>query len=175
MIVVRRAEPRDAAVVAEIYNQGIADRVATFETEPRQTAEMERRIADRAHPFVVAEDAGQVVGWAAAGVYRPRTCYVGVGEFSVYVERGQRGRGVGRMLLEALIAETERLGFWKLVSRVFTFNAASRALCQVCGFREVGVYQRHGRLDGRWVDCVIVERLLDYRGGTQCAPPSVLQ
>lgn len=160
MITVRRAETGDAAAVAEIYNQGIADRLATFETERRQPDQLAERISDHAHPFVVAEGDGRLVGWAAAGTYRPRTCYAGVGEFSVYVARGERGRGVGRALLQALIAEAERLGFWKLVSRVFSFNTASRALCRACGFREVGVYEKHGRLDGRWVDCVIVERLL---------------
>ena len=81
-------------------------------------------------------------------------------EFSVYVGRSHRGRGVGRVLLIALIDEAERLGFWKLVSRIFPENAASRGLCRAMGFREVGVYEKHGKLDGVWKDCVIVERLI---------------
>ncbi len=81
-------------------------------------------------------------------------------EVSIYVARGARGRGVGRLSLGALISEAERRGFWKLVSRIFPENVASRKLCAALGFREVGIYRRHGRLDGKWMDCVIVERLI---------------
>ena len=81
-------------------------------------------------------------------------------EVSIYVARGARGRGVGRLALGALIGEAERRGFWKLVSRIFPENLASRGLCAALGFREVGVYRRHGKLEGRWMDCVIVERLM---------------
>jgi phosphinothricin acetyltransferase len=92
--------------------------------------------------------------------YRPRDAYAGVAEFSVYVARGARGQGVGRTAMEALITEAERRGFSKLVSRIFPENVTSRRLCAALAFREVGVYRRHGQLDGRWMDCVIVERLL---------------
>ena len=84
----------------------------------------------------------------------------GIGEFSMYVHRDWRGRGVGDLLVAALINEAERLGLWKLLSRIFPFNEASRALCRKHGFREVGVYEKHARLDGRWLDVVIVERLI---------------
>jgi L-amino acid N-acyltransferase YncA len=83
-----------------------------------------------------------------------------VAEFSLYVAREARGQGVGRLALSALINEAESRGFTKLVSRIFVENLASRRLCASLGFREVGVYRRHGRLDGRWMDCAIVERLL---------------
>ena len=89
-----------------------------------------------------------------------RECYRGIGEFSMYVHRDWRRRGVGDLLLAALISEAERLGLWKLLSRIFPFNEASRALCRKHGFREVGVYEKHARLDGRWLDVVIVERLI---------------
>jgi phosphinothricin acetyltransferase len=101
-----------------------------------------------------------VLAWAAASEYRPRECYAGIAEFSVYVDRDARGRGAGRRATEALIAACEAAGFWKLVSRVFPENAASRALLRRCGFREVGVYRRHAKLDGEWRDVVIVERLV---------------
>jgi phosphinothricin acetyltransferase len=160
-ITIRQAVLTDAAAIAGIYNQGIADRGATFETEPRTAADIEARLHDQARfPMLVAEDDGRVIGWAGTGSYRPRACYAGIAEVSVYLDRASRGRGAGRKLLEALIAAARERGYWKLVSRAFPFNAASRALCRACGFREVGVYEKHACLDGQWLDVVIVERLI---------------
>jgi L-amino acid N-acyltransferase YncA len=159
---VRNATVNDAAAIAEIYNQGIEDRVATYETEPRSAEEQQawlRAVADR-YPAVVAQIDGEIVGWAGAAPYRTRECYRGIGEFSMYVRRDWRGRGVGDLLVAALISEAERLGLWKLLSRIFPFNETSRALCQKHGFREVGIYEKHARLDGRWLDVVIIERLI---------------
>lgn len=162
-ITVRRANPTDAGFIAEIYNHAIQERVATFETESRSEAWMRDWLLrhDERHPVLVAQlPQGAVVAWASVAEYRPRSCYAGVGEFSVYVARGQRGRGVGTFLLTALIEEAGRLGYWKLVSRIFPFNTASRELCKRCGFREVGFYEKHAKLDGTWLDTVIVERLI---------------
>jgi phosphinothricin acetyltransferase len=158
----RPAELRDAPAIAEIYNQGIEDRVATFETEPRTPEAIEELLGARAarYPAVVVEDDNRVLGFAWTAEYRPREAYAGVAEVSIYVARGARGRGVGRVSLGALIRDAERCGFWKLVSRIFPENVASRRLCAALGFREVGIYRRHGKLDGRWMDCVIVERLM---------------
>jgi phosphinothricin acetyltransferase len=156
---VRPAVAEDAEVIARIYNEGIEDRLATFETEPRTAADVLRWL-DSAFPLIVREEGGGVVAWAAAHEYRPRKAYAGIGEFSIYVAREHRGRGLGRETLAALIAECEARGYWKLVSRIFPENEASLALCRSLGFREVGVYRRHGQLDGEWRDCVIVERLL---------------
>ncbi len=162
MLKVRPAELRDAATIAEIYNQGIDDRIATFETEHRTTSSVEGLLGARAgsYPAVVVEDEHRVLGFAWTSEYRPRSAYAGVAEVSIYVARNARGRGVGRLSLGALITEAERRGFWKLVSRIFPENVASRRLCAALGFREIGVYRRHGKLDGRWMDCVIVERLI---------------
>jgi L-amino acid N-acyltransferase YncA len=161
-IQIRTASVDDSAAIAEIYNQGIEDRVATYETR-RRSAEGQRArlqtIAGR-YPVVVAQIDGEIIGWAGAGPYRDRECYRGIGEFSMYVRRDWRRRGVGDLLLAGLISEAERLGLWKLLSRIFPFNEASRALCRKHGFREVGVYEKHARLDGRWLDVVIVERLI---------------
>jgi L-amino acid N-acyltransferase YncA len=161
-IQIRIATVGDAAAIAEIYNQGIEDRVATYETK-RRSAEDQRAwlqsIAGR-YPAVVAQIDGEMVGWAGAGPYRDRECYRGIGEFSMYVRRDWRRRGVGDLLLAGLISEAEQLGLWKLLSRIFPFNEASRALCRKHGFREVGVYEKHAPLDGRWLDVVIVERLI---------------
>ncbi|HKW00366.1 MAG TPA: arsinothricin resistance N-acetyltransferase ArsN1 family A [Vicinamibacterales bacterium] len=161
-VLVRAATPSDAPAVTVIYNLGIAGHAATFETTPRSVADLERRLADVERYPVVVADAGPsgVVGWAGLSEYRPRACYRGIAEFSVYVSPDWHGRGVGRQLMERLIAEAADRGFWKLVSRVFTFNEASRALCRAVGFREVGIYERHGYLDGAWRDVVVVERLI---------------
>jgi phosphinothricin acetyltransferase len=160
-MVTRPAVAADAAAIAGIYNEGIEDRIATFETRPRTQVDI-ARWRDEGFPLiVVANEAGDVLGWASAHPYRPgRDAYAGVAEFSVYVAREARGRGVGRLAIEALAAECEARGIWKLLSRIFPENAASLALCRATGFREVGVYRRHGRLDGTWRDCVIVERLM---------------
>ena len=161
-VYVRAATLDDSAAIAEIYNQGIEDRVATYETKPRSSEDQRawlQSIAGR-YPAVVAQIDGEIIGWAGAGPYRERECYRGIGEFSVYVGRDSRRRGVGDLLLAGLISEAECLGLWKLLSRIFPFNEASRALCRKHGFREVGVYEKHARLDGRWLDVVIVERLI---------------
>jgi L-amino acid N-acyltransferase YncA len=159
----RLARPEDAAAIAAIYNEGIADRVATFETEPRTVAQITQQLADKGerYPTVVAERDGRVVAWAGAGAYRSRPAYAGVAEHSVYVARAARGTGAGRAALEAFCRAYAERGFWKVVSRIFPENTASLALHERCGFRVVGVYHRHGKLEGEWRDCVIVEKLLD--------------
>ena len=160
-IVVRKAVPSDGARIADIYNQGIQARTATFETDLRTAEEQQQWLEEHAGaPAVVAVVNGGVVGFAHAAAYRSRPCYRGIGEFSVYVDASSRSCGVGKTLLNALVAEAQALGYWKLVSRIFDFNTASRKLCQACGFREVGIYEKHGKLDGRWIDCVIVERVI---------------
>ena len=157
----RDAAADDAAAIARIYNEGIDDRVATFETRHR-TADDVVRWFDGRHPVVVVEDDdGDVIAFAATSTYRPRDCYAGIAEFSVYAARAARGRGAGRMAMEALFSAARAAGFWKLVSRVFVENEASRGLLRALGFREVGVYERHGKLDGEWRDVVIVEKLLE--------------
>lgn len=155
----RFATPEDAEAIARIYNQGIEERIATFETRPR-SAEDIRSWFGEAHPVVAVEEDGGILAFAATSGYRPRDCYAGVAEFSVYTDRGARGRGAGRVAMEALIEAAEQAGFWKLVSRVFVENEPSRKLLRSADFREVGVYERHARLDGSWRDVVIVERLI---------------
>jgi len=159
----RLATPADAAAIAAIYNEGIADRIATFETEPRTTEQIATQLRDKGdhHPTLVAEQDGRVVAWAGASVYRTRPAYAGVAEHSVYVARSARGKGAGRVVLDALCRAYAERGFWKIVSRIFPENTASLALHERCGFRVVGIYKRHGKLEGEWRDCVIVERLLD--------------
>lgn len=158
-ITTRKAIEADAGAIARIYNEGIEDGIATFETRLR-TAEDVARWFDGVHPVVIAEDEGRIVGFASTSSYRPRECYAKIAEFSVYVARDDRGRGVGRLALEALIQESAVAGLHKLVSRIFPENVASRAACRSAGFREVGIYKAHGQLEGVWKDCVIVERVV---------------
>jgi phosphinothricin acetyltransferase len=147
--------PADADAVAAIYNEGIEDRIATFETAARTADDVRGWRA-----VVVEDEAGAVIAFAALGSYNPRPCYAGIAEVSVYVARAARRRGAGRAALEALIDQARAAGVHKLVSRVFVENRASRALIASLGFREVGVHLRHGQLDGVWRDVVVVEKLL---------------
>jgi phosphinothricin acetyltransferase len=159
-VTIRAARADDAAPVAAIYNAGIAGRQATFETRPREPDEILAWL-ESGLPYLVAENGdGRVLGFARVSPYSCRAFYAGVGEFGVYVDPDARGAGVGRALLEALAAAAVRQGMYKLTSRVFTTNAASRAVHRAAGFEEVGIARRHGRLDGEWKDCVLVERLL---------------
>lgn len=157
---IRTATRDDAAAIARIYNEGIRGRGATFETRERAVADIAAWFDDARFPILVAVEQGEVVGWAAASTYRARACYAGIAEYSIYVATSHHGRGVGRLLMPAFLDALEAAGFWKVLSRLFPENTASRALCRRFGFREVGVYERHGQLDGEWKDVVIVERLL---------------
>ena len=157
----RPAVSEDAGAIARIYNGGIEERIATFETRARTAEEVRSWFGGR-HPVVVVDEAGEVLAFAATSEYRSRECYAGVAAFSVYADRAARGSGAGGMAMGARIPAAERAGFWKLVSRVFVENAPSRRLLRSAGFREVGVYENHARLDGAWRDVVIVERLLPF-------------
>jgi phosphinothricin acetyltransferase len=158
-LLARPARRADAPDIAAIYNEGIADRIGTFETEPRTVADIEAWF-DHAKAFVTVEDrAGRIVGYAVAHPYADRCCYAGIGEFSVYVRRADRGRGVGRIAMTALAEAAREAGLWKLLSRVFPENRASLNLMAWSGFKAIGVHEKHGKLDGVWRDCVIVERL----------------
>ncbi len=162
---VRPARAGDAEAIAGVFNQGIAERVATFETHdqaPEGVAELleARRVA------LVAELGGAVAGFAWVGPYDDaHEYYSGVGEATMYVERSARRSGVGRTLLRALADAAGQAGFHKLVGKVFTSNEPSLKLLRACGWREVGVHRRHGRLDGEWKDVIVVELLLGASSG----------
>ena len=177
----RPAVEADAAVICEIYNQGIDDRLATLETERRTPDERRQWLKSRGprHPVIVAEitqpdrssnrpltnQAGQavpatIVAWGSLNPFNPRDAYRHVADFSIYVERGQRGRGAGRVVLTRLIELAREHGFHKMVLSAFPFNAAGVALYERLGFRTVGVYREQGMLDGRWVDTIVMEKLL---------------
>jgi len=158
---VRPARADDADAISLIYNEGIADR-ATLETEPRTPQERRSWLAarDARHPVVVIEADGVVIGWASLNVFNAREAYRHVADISVYVARPSRGKGAGTALLGRLVELGREIGFHKLVLAGFPTNAASVALYRRLGFRDVGVYREQGLLDGRWVDVVVMERLL---------------
>lgn len=159
----RPAAPGDAEAISRIYNQGIQDRIATLETELRTPGERRQWLAARGprHPVVVAEtEAGECVGWGSLNVFNPREAYRFVADFSVYVERAWRGKGVGSVLLEDLIDLARHHGYHKMVLSAFPWNAGGMALYTKHGFRSVGVYREQGLLDGRWVDTIAMEKLL---------------
>jgi phosphinothricin acetyltransferase len=167
MIGIRPMRASDWDDVARIYGQGIEDGEATFEVEvPSWTTFDESRLPSLR---LVADDGESILGWAAASAVSTRAAYRGVIEHSVYVAREARGRGVGRMLLSALIVAAEDAGVWCIQSSVFPENAASLALHERAGFRTVGRRERIARSGrgphaGLWRDTVLIERRSPVNG-----------
>lgn len=158
---IRPAEPRDADAVAAIYNQGIEERQATFQTRPHDPGELELKTGQRGGHLLVAEREGAIVGWAGWNGYDdPAEHYAGIAECAVYVDRDARRSRVGFALLTDLAEEAPKAGVHKLVAKIFTSNKASIELFRRAGYREVGVHRRHGRLEGEWKDVLVLERLL---------------
>ena len=157
---IRPAASGDAEAIAEIHNQGVAERVATFRPEPRAVEDVRAQMAS-GRPLLVAEHEGRVVGWAGVGPYDDAApWYAGVGEATVYVAAAARASGAGRGLLEALERAAESEGRYKLIAKVFDTNEPSLRLFASLGYGRVGVHRRHGRLDGEWKDVVLLEKLL---------------
>jgi L-amino acid N-acyltransferase YncA len=152
----RPLEPEDWRAVSEIYWDGMRDGLATFETEVPAWEEWDA--GHFRHHRLVAEILGEVVGFAALAPVSTRRCYSGVVENSVYVARSARGLGIGRALLEALIAGAEEAGIWTIQTSIFPENGASLALHVRCGFRVVGQRERIAKRDGVWRDVVFLER-----------------
>jgi phosphinothricin acetyltransferase len=154
--VIRRLTEDDWTAVAAIYEEGIRTRTATFETAAPAWPDWDA--SHLGEHRLVAEQDGEVLGWAALAPVSSRCVYEGVAEVSVYVAERARGRGLGRALLDRLAAESESAGIWTLQAGVFPENRASLALHEACGFRTVGVRERLGKLDGEWRDVVLLER-----------------
>lgn len=155
-LIIDEMHDEDWAQVRAIYTEGIATGQATFETQAP-----EWRVWNESHlgfGRLAARDGGAVVGWSALSQVSDRCAYSGVAEVSVYVGREWQGRGVGRSLLEALIAASEEKGIWTLQAGVFPENSASVELHKRCGFREVGRRERLGKLNGVWRDVLLLER-----------------
>ena len=161
-VTVRPAGMGDVDAICAIHNQGIADRIATLDMTLRAPEDTRAWLAGRGprHPVLVADVDGAVAGWASLNRFNPRAAYDHVADFSVYVERGSRGQGVGRELLARLVDRARDIGFHKMVLAAMAFNTAGLALYTRAGFSRVGVYREQGRLDDRWVDVVIMEKIL---------------
>lgn len=156
----------DLPVVRDVYAEGIATRNATFETETPDLAELATKWLP-GHRWVAELD-GVVVGWAATAPTSARACYAGVGETSVYVTAGARGRGVGKTLLHRQVNEADAGGLWTLQTSIFPENRASLALHHAAGFRTLAVRSAIARLDGVWRDTVLLERRRDDPALTRC-------
>ncbi len=162
-LAIRSARLEDIPAVTRIYNQGIEDRIATFEVDAKTEADVTTWLLDdrpTRYPVLVAESNGTIAGWAALRPYSHRCAYAGVGDLSVYVERGARGKGVGEQLLTALEHSARAGDFHKIVLFTLPFNEAGQRLYRKRGFREVGTFREQGTLDGRLVDVVIMEKIL---------------
>lgn len=160
---IRFATIDDIEQIAEIYNQGIQDRVATMEANVKSIDEVEKWLSSRSdrHRVIVIEDKkGYVKGWASLNVFNARECYSGIADLSIYIRREERGKGLGKQLLVALIENAKQAGFHKLVLTTFAFNSAGQGLYASVGFTKVGTYMKQGMLDGKWMDTTIMEKLL---------------
>jgi L-amino acid N-acyltransferase YncA len=156
VVEIRPLTPDDWPAVERIYAEGIATGQATFETEPPSWVEFDAARFP-SHRFVAVEH-NEIVGWAALGATSTRDCYAGVVEHSIYVAGHARGRGIGRVLLEALVESTDAAGLWTIQTSIFPENKASLALHERVGFRVVGRRERIAKLDGRWRDTILLER-----------------
>lgn len=163
---VRPAEAQDLEAILRIYNQGIEDRIATLESEPKDPAYMQSWWLEHQgrYPALVAERSGQIVGWTALNRYSQRCAYDRVADLSIYIARSARGTGVGSRLLPELERTAVQHEFHKIVLLTFAFNEAGERLYRKAGYREVGIFEEHGLLDGRKIDVRIMEKLLQPRG-----------
>ena len=161
-VTIRPATEADAEAICIIHNQGIVDRTATLDTALKTPAERRQWLRDREarHPVVVADADGSVVAWGSLNRFNPRDAYDHVADFSVYVERGHRGNGLGTMILGRLIGLAREHGYHKMVLAALARNEAGVALYTRAGFSRVGIYREQGQLDGRWVDVLIMEKIL---------------
>jgi L-amino acid N-acyltransferase YncA len=159
---IRAARPDDAKEIARIYNQGVQDRVATFENSFVSPEERYLWLVARPekYPVLVAEVKHTMMGWASLSPYSPRACYNGIAELSIYIDRSLRGHGVGQELMKAMQQAACDKGYTKLVGRIMEANEPGRKLCGATGWREVGVHRRHAKLGDEWHDLVLVEYLI---------------
>lgn len=149
-------QPSQAAILIDIYRQGIRSGMATFETEVPDWSGFDARYLP--HSRIMSKEGAEITGWAALTPVSIRDCYHGVAEVSVYVAQSHQRKGIGRALLMELIAESERNGLWSLLSVIHEENRASVHLHEQCGFRYIGYRERIAQLDGVWRSTVMLER-----------------
>lgn len=162
-VTVRLARPDDAEATRAIYNLEVIESTVTFDLVPRSLADQERWISEHAgvHPAVVAVDAGgEVVGFGSLAPYRTRPAYSTTVEDSVYVRRDRQRHGIGRAVLAELVSLGTTHGFHAVIGRIVGGHEASIRLHEACGFHLVGMEKEVGRKFGRWLDVVVMQRLL---------------
>ncbi|OLS35262.1 arsinothricin resistance N-acetyltransferase ArsN1 family A [Bacillus sp. MRMR6] len=161
-VVIREAMDSDILSIQTIYNQGIEARIATLETEIKDETYMRNWLENHRgrYKVIVAEEMGQIVGWASLNQYNNRCAYDGVADLSVYISREYRGKGVGKKLLVRLESLAKENGFHKIILFTFPFNQSGQGLYKKMEFREVGVFQKQGILGGKFVDVMVMEKLL---------------
>lgn len=160
---VRIANQSDILFITKLYNEGIEDRIATLETELKTEEYMLDWLNSRSEKYkvlLIEDENNTVHGWASLNVFNSRCCYSGVADISIYISRTMRGKGLGKLLLKSLIQTAKNEGFHKLVLSTFKTNEAGKRLYKSLGFREVGIYEKHGILDGKWIDITIMELIL---------------
>ncbi|TJY37733.1 GNAT family N-acetyltransferase [Pontimicrobium aquaticum] len=155
-ISIRTFNEQDWASVSKIYAEGIATGIATFETEVPSFEIWNEKFIKKCR--LVAQTNNEVVGFAVLSQVSKRDVYKGVAEVTVYVAKNSRGKGIGKLLLEALVEESEKEGFWTLQAGIFSLNKASIELHEKCGFRVVGVREKIGKRDGKWLNNHFLER-----------------
>ena len=160
---IRRAQPSDAAAIADIYNEAVLTTTATFDTEPKGEEERTQWLQshDDRHPILVAEVNGAVVGWASLTQWSDRAAYADTAESSFYVHSTHRGRGIGRRLKQAIVDEARRLGYHTLIARITEGSAESLHLNESAGYVRVGTLKEVGRKFGRLLDVHILQKMLD--------------
>ncbi|GAA1379158.1 arsinothricin resistance N-acetyltransferase ArsN1 family A [Peribacillus frigoritolerans] len=161
-MIIREAIETDLDSVKDIYNQGIEDKIATLETETKDQAYMEEWFTKHIgrYKLIVAEQDGEIVGWASLNQYNSRNAYNGVADLSVYISRDHRGKGIGGLLLQSIEKHAKENDFHKIVLFTFPFNQIGQGLYRKRGYREVGVFKNQGILDGEFVDVMAMEKLL---------------
>lgn len=161
-VVIRKATEQDLESIRVIYNQGIEDRIATLETDLKDITFMKEwfNIHSGRYTVIVAEYEGLVIGWGSLNPYNSRCAYDGVADLSLYIFRGFRGKGIGTKILTRLERFAKENAFHKIILSTFSFNALGQNLYRKKGYREVGVFKNHGILDGKFVDVLVMEKLL---------------
>ena len=159
---VRRSTAHDLAAIRLIYNQGIEDRIATLDAEPKTTANIDKWYGqhDDRYCVIVATNDDDVVGWAALNRYSHRCAHDSVADLSIYVRRDKRGSGVGSLLMREIEEAAKKGGFHKIVLFAFPTNAGGRQLYLKSSFRDVGIFREQGTLDGEYVDVIAMEKIL---------------
>lgn len=159
----RIASKNDLESILMIYNQGIEDRIATLETDQKDMDYMKNWFNNHSGRFgvVVIEKNGEIVGWASLNPYSSRCAYAGVAELSIYIKRDDRGQGIGSILLNAIEQTAVNNDFNKIVLFTLPFNQMGQGLYRKNGYREVGIFKNQGKLEGRYVDVMIMEKLFN--------------